>query len=183
MPDGSPISPKKKYGLKMDTFEEVDKDVLNPDTGKKERRKYFRRVKVRDPSVPDPFPMADGFEENAVFYDLTYIEPSVLTSNLAFDEVAPLLWMAGGSEGPVIMLGDTDPEDASYEVTDTYGVLFDCTWVSEFVDECRQRGVRYAFVVTDIDRQYRDVCSRLRGVDVRQLYRSYLRSFEIGQDR
>lgn len=131
----------------------------------------------------DEFPMADGFKENAVFYDLTYLEPSVVTANLAFDEIAPLLWMRAGSVGPVITLGDTDPEDATYELTDTYGVLFDYAWSSEFIEECHKRDVDHIFVVTDVDRQYRDMCAEFRGKDVKQLYKSYLRSFEIGLDR
>lgn len=137
---------------------------------------YEEEVSVR-------FPMAEGFEENAVFYDLKYLEPSVITANLAFDEIAPLLWMRAGSVGPVIMLGDTDPEDATYEVTDAYGVLFDYAWAPEFIEECHKRDVDHIFVVTDVDRQYRDMCAEFRGKDVKQLYKSYLRSFEIGQDR
>lgn len=138
---------------------------------------------VGDYKFTDEFPMADGFKENAVFYDLKYLEPSVITANLAFDEIAPLLWMRAGSVGPIIMLGDSDPEDATYEVTDAYGVLFDYAWAPEFIEECREHDVDHIFIVTDVDRQYRDMCAEFRGKDVRQLYKSYLRSFEIGQDR
>ena len=136
-----------------------------------------------DYKFTDEFPMADGFQENAVFYDLKYLEPSVITANLAFDEIAPLLWMRAGSVGPIITLGDTDPEDATYEVTNAYGVLCDYAWAPEFIEECREHDVDHVFVVTDVDRQYRDMCAEFRGKDVRQLYKSYLRSFEIGQDR
>ncbi len=131
----------------------------------------------------DQFPMADGFEENAVFFDLTYLEPSVITANLAFDEIAPLLWMRAGSVGPMIKLGDTDPMDATYEVTDTYGVLFDYSYSAPFIRECRARDIGHIFVVTDVDFEYRDMCAEFRGKDVKQLYKSYLRSFEIGQGR
>ena len=136
-----------------------------------------------DYKFTDEFPMADGFEENAVFYDLTYIEPSVLKANLAFDEIAPLLWMRAGSAGPVITLGGMDPDDATYEVTDTYGVLFNYAYAPEFVEECKAKDVGHIFVVTDVDRQYRDMCAEFRDRDVKQLYKSYLRSFEIGQSR
>lgn len=131
----------------------------------------------------DEFPMADGLEENAIFYDLKYLEPSVITANLAFDEIAPLLWMRAGSVGPIITLGETDPEEATFEVTSAYGVLFDYAWAPEFIEECHERGIDHIFVVTDVDRQYRDMCAEFRGKDVKQLYKSYLRSFEIGQDR
>ena len=130
-----------------------------------------------DYKFTDEFPMANGFEENAVFYDLTYLEPSVVSADLAFDEIAPLLWLRSGSRGPVIMHGDT------YEVTDAYGVLFDYTCSAEFIKECHERDVDHIFVVTDIDANYRRMCSEFRGKDVAQLYKSYLRSFEIGADR
>ena len=130
-----------------------------------------------DYKFTDEFPMADGFEENAVFYDLTHLEPSVVSADLAFDEVAPLLWLRSGSRGPVIMHGD------SYEVTDAYGVLFDYTHAAGFIEECHKRDVDHVFVVTDIDANYRRMCSEFRGRDVAQLYKSYLRSFEIGADR
>lgn len=136
-----------------------------------------------DYKFTDEFPMSDGFEENAVFYDLTYIEPSVLKANLAFDEIAPLLWMRAGSVGPVITLGGMDPDDATYEVTDTYGVLFNYAYAPEFVEECKAKDVGHIFIVTDVDRQYRDMCAEFKDRDVKQLYKSYLRSFEIGQSR
>jgi adenine-specific DNA-methyltransferase len=171
------------YGLIAEDYIENEYDVFDPSTGKKVRGKLFKKTSVVDSSVPDSCPMADGFEENAVFYDLKYLEPSVITANLAFDEIAPLLWMRAGSVGPIITLGDMDPEDATFEVTDSYGVLFDYAWAPEFIEECHERDVNYIFVVTDVDRQYRDMCAEFRGKDVKQLYKSYLRSFEIGQDR
>lgn len=125
----------------------------------------------------DEFPMSDGLEENAVFYDLTYLEPSVVSADLAFDEIAPLLWMRAGSRGPIIKHGDT------YQVTDHYGVLFDYAFAAAFTRECHERDIDHIFVVTDIDANYRHMCSEFRGKDVAQLYKSYLRSFEIGADR
>ena len=178
---GNPVS--GSYGLETEDYVENEFDVFDISTGQKVRRTLFNKISLNDSSVPDPFPMADGFEENAVFYDLTYLEPSAVTANLAFDEIAPLLWMRAGSVGPMVTLGDTDPEDATYEVTDAYGVLFDYSYAAPFIRDCRDRNVDHIFVVTDVDFEYRDMCAEFRGKDVKQLYKSYLRSFEIGQDR
>lgn len=136
-----------------------------------------------DYKFTDEFPMANGFEENAVFYDLKYLEPATITANLAFDEIAPLLWMRAGSVGPVITLGESDPDDATFELTDSYAVLFNYAYSPEFIERCHKRDIEHIFVVTDLDNEYRDLCREFRGKDVRQLYKSYLRSFEIGQDR
>lgn len=127
-----------------------------------------------DYKFTDEFPMADGFEENAVYYDLTYLEPAVVSADLAFDEIAPLLWLRAGSVGPVIKHGDT------YEVQDAYGVLFDCDYAAPFIRECEERHVPLAFVVTDVDADYRTLNRDLPDTEVVQLYKQYLRSFEIG---
>lgn len=39
----------------------------------------------------DEFPMAEGFEENAEFFTLTYETPVAVSHNIAFKRVAPLL--------------------------------------------------------------------------------------------
>jgi adenine-specific DNA-methyltransferase len=130
-------------------------------------------IKV-DYKFADEFPMADGFEENAVYYDLTYLEPAVVSADLAFDEIAPLLWLRAGSVGPVIHHGDT------YELTDAYGVLFDTDYAAPFIRACEERRVPLVFVVTDVDADYRALNRDLPGAEVVQLYKQYLRSFEIG---
>lgn len=43
-----------------------------------------------DYKFTDEFPMADKLEENAVFYDLTYLGSSVVSADPAFDEIAPI---------------------------------------------------------------------------------------------
>ena len=50
----------------------------------------------------DEFPMADGFEENAAFFTLTYEGPLAVAHNRAFEQVAPLLWLRAGSRGRVV---------------------------------------------------------------------------------
>jgi adenine-specific DNA-methyltransferase len=127
-----------------------------------------------DYKFTDEFPMADGFEENAVYYDLTYLEPAVVSADLAFDEIAPLLWLRAGSTGPVIRHGDT------FEVQDAYGVLFDTDYAAAFIRACEERHVPLAFVVTDVDADYRALNRDLPDTEVVQLYKQYLRSFEIG---
>ena len=127
-----------------------------------------------DYKFTDEFPMADGFEENAVYYDLTYLEPAVVSADLAFDEIAPLLWLRAGSVGPVIKHGGT------YEVQNAYGVIFDCDYAAPFIRECEERHVPLAFVVTDVDADYRALNRDLPDTEVVQLYKQYLRSFEIG---
>lgn len=130
-----------------------------------------------DYKFTDEFPMSDGFEENAVFFDLTYLEPTAVDADLAFDDIAPLLWMRSGCLGPILTHAD------GYAIGETYAVLFDYDQVRAFVSAVRAReGVSHVFIVTDVDSQYRSMCRQFGGCDVVRLYQSYLRSFEINTE-
>ena len=47
----------------------------------------------------DEFPYSEGFMENAEFFTLTYESPLAVSHNLAFERVAPILWLRAGSIG------------------------------------------------------------------------------------
>ncbi len=49
-----------------------------------------------DYKFTDEFSMADGFEENAEFFTLTYETPVSVSQNRAFSRIAPLLWLRAG---------------------------------------------------------------------------------------
>ena len=65
----------------------------------------------------DEFAMAEGFQENAEFFTLTYESPVAVSHSLAFQRVAPLLWMRAGAEGRRI----DDLPKRGWEVAETYG--------------------------------------------------------------
>src|SRR5262249_49857658 len=50
-----------------------------------------------DYKFTDEFAMADGFEENAEFFTLTYETPVAVNYQTAFARIAPLLWLRAGS--------------------------------------------------------------------------------------
>lgn len=131
-----------------------------------------------DYKFTDEFPMAEGFEENAVYFDLTYQEPSRVALGAAFEEVAPLLWLRAGCRGRII-----EHEKEGYDVADSYAVLFDYAYVSDFVEAVRGTpDVRCVFVVSDDSARVAYVGKRLPGIETVQLYESYLRSFRIAAE-
>lgn len=134
-----------------------------------------------DYKFTDEFPMAEGFEENAEFFTLTYETPVSISHNRAFARIAPLLWMKAGSEGRRI---DAEPKDG-WEVADTYGLLTDLDAAAPFVDEVEGKGcIRIAYIVTDDDRRFQSVAQRLpEGVDAVRLYESYLTNFRFSMGR
>ena len=131
-----------------------------------------------DYKFTDEFPMADGFEENAVFFDLTYEDPDAVELGVAFEEIAPLLWLRAGSRGRVI-----EHEQPGFAVADTYAVLFDFAAVGAFVSAVKSDpGITCAYVITDDTARFATVKAQLPGLDVVRLYENYLQSFKIAAE-
>ena len=130
-----------------------------------------------DYKFTDEFPMADGFEENAEFFTLTYETPVAIRHNLAFKQIAPLLWMRAGSQGRRI---DDLPEQG-WEVTDTYGLLTDLDKAAEFCKAVKNaKNQRIAYIVTNDDRRFQSITRRLpSSVEPVRLYESYLKNFQF----
>ena len=128
-----------------------------------------------DGSKDSDLQMSDGFKANAVFFDLTYESAWPIRLDNAFDAIAPILWMQAGCKGPIIK-----KRGKSYSLTDYYGVLFDYNQASKFCADIKNKPtVKTAYVVTDDQRRYSNICKRLPGIEVHRLYETYLRTFEI----
>lgn len=129
----------------------------------------------------DEFPMAEGFQENAEFFTLSYETPVAVSHNRAFERIAPLLWMRAGSEGRRI---DKLP-DQGWEVVDSYGLLIDLDQSAAFAGAMEGReAIRVAYVVTDDDRRFQSVVRQLpASVEPVRLYESYLTNFRFSMGR
>jgi adenine-specific DNA-methyltransferase len=138
--------------------------------------------KIRGANIPNPFPMSDGFEENARFFNLAYLDPETVEAKQSFEQIAYLLWLMGGAEGPVI-----DKELArGWALPDlaTYGVLFRNKGRTDLAEAIKVRGQignppRHMFIVADsTDEFHRSL--EVVGADpahTTRLYRSYLKNF------
>ncbi|WP_277246518.1 site-specific DNA-methyltransferase [Micrococcus terreus] len=132
-----------------------------------------------DYKFSDEFPMADGFEENAAFFTLTYESPLAVRHDRAFAKVAPMLWLRAGSQGRII----EDLGEDGWDVAEAYGVLKNMDQLSDFVARVEEvETVQTVFVVTDSDAAFqmtcRDLPSRVRPI---RLYESYLHNFAINR--
>ena len=130
-----------------------------------------------DYKFTDEFPMADGFEENAEFFTLTYEAKSAVNHNLAYARIAPMLWLRAGAQGRRI---DKLPPEG-WAVADTYGLLTEVDQATPFIHAVSQAsGLRIAFIVTDDDRRFQAIAKRLPdGVEPVRLYESYLSNFSF----
>ncbi len=135
---------------------------------------------IGDYKFNDEFPMADGFDENAEFFTMTYEAPRVVAHNRAFEAIAPLLWLKAGSRGRRIEKARHD-----FDVADAYAVLFDLDASKDFLASVAEaEAVRMVFVVTDDNRGFQTVCGELPArVQAVRLYESYLTNFTINAGR
>ena len=130
-----------------------------------------------DYKFTDEFPMAEGFEENAEFFTLTYETPLSVSHNLAFSRVAPLLWLRAGARGSRI---DKLPADG-WAVADTYALLNNVDAATPFIKAlAKVDGIRIAYIVTNDDRRFQAIAKRLPyGIEPVRLYESYLTNFSF----
>lgn len=130
----------------------------------------------------DVFPMAEGFEENAEFFTLTYETPVAVSYQTAFARIAPLLWLRAGSVGRRI----EKLPDGGWDVADAYGLLVELDKASEFLKAIRKEtALRIAYIVTDDERRFQMLARRLpERVEAVRLYESYLTNFAFanGED-
>lgn len=130
--------------------------------------------------VNDSFPMVDGFQENAEFFTLTYETEVTVKHDLAFERIAPLLWMRAGSQGRRI---DAMPP-RGWDVADTYAILSDLDEASAFYQTVAESNIRICFIVTDDDGLFQSVAGRLpAGVEPVRLYEAYLSNFRLSAGR
>lgn len=125
----------------------------------------------------DEFPMAEGFEENAEFFTLTYEAMSAVNHNLAYARIAPLLWLRAGANGRRI---DKLPVEG-WAIADSYGLLTDVDQATPFIHAVNNAvSLRVAYIVTDDDRRFQAIAKRLPGnVEPVRLYESYLTNFSF----
>lgn len=128
-----------------------------------------------DYKFTDEFPMAEGFEENAEFFTLTYETPVAVSHHIAFARIAPLLWLRAGSRGQRI---DKLPA-AGWDVVEAYGLLTQLDRATPFLKALtKAEGLRVAYIVTDDERRFQAMTQRLpQGVEAVRLYESYLTNF------
>lgn len=135
-----------------------------------------------DYKFADQFPIADGFEENVEFFELTYLDPEEIELDDAFNGMAPLLWLRAGGRGPIIEerrgpSGRRKP----YAWTNGYGVLFNPDRWRTFAQK-RSVGASTAFVVTNSQTTFAGIASELpHTLDVVRLYEDYLTTFAINE--
>jgi adenine-specific DNA-methyltransferase len=122
--------------------------------------------------------MAEGFEENAAFFTLTYESRWFVGNDRAFAAIAPMLWLRAGARGRRI-----DDLSDGWAVADSYGIIKDLDKATEFVAALQVQGdLRLAFIVTDDEGRYQQIANEIPGIEPVRLYEDYLRNCESNGD-
>lgn len=124
--------------------------------------------------------MSENTPANVEFFRLTYENPALIELDLAFEKIAPLLWMRAGSEGRRI-----DVPTDTFDVADTYAVLFNVDASRNFLTAVdKADGLNVVYIVTDDEAQYQAIATQMPpSVESVRLYESYLRTFQINNGR
>ncbi|MFN8519589.1 MAG: site-specific DNA-methyltransferase [Chloroflexota bacterium] len=115
---------------------------------------------VGDYRFTDESPMADGFEENAAFAELRYLDPDDIELGLSLGDVSPLLWLRAGAKGPIANGLAGDGTRLPFTWTDSYGVLYDEDRWRRFV-EARPASATTAFLVTHSPTTFAGIAAEL----------------------
>jgi adenine-specific DNA-methyltransferase len=135
-----------------------------------------------DYKFTEEFPMAEGFDENAIFLKLKYLEKNSVARGKAFESIAPLLWLKAGAKGPQITKVKKPfavPKGAAY------AVLFDTAQAAGFIKALRDReDIEHAYIVTNSMAEYQQVIAELpTTVETTMLYEDYISNFELNLGR
>lgn len=133
-------------------------------------------------NIPDAFPLKNGFQENARFFDLAYLDPETIEAKQSFEQIAHLLWLIAGAEGGVIekesRSGWALPRGA------TYGVLFRNKGRIGFARALQSRidvgdPPRHVFIVADSTDEFHRSLEQIGANPDRatRLYRHYVKNF------
>lgn len=130
------------------------------------------------------FPMADGFKANAAFFQLSFLNKTMVALGRQFRELLPVLWMKAGAHGPCPSLTADELPDMLVLPENKFAVLLDESAFSDFLPLVQDvLEIQTVFLITDSSDGYREMIAHLDGKETYQLYREYLDNFRINIGR
>jgi adenine-specific DNA-methyltransferase len=123
--------------------------------------------------------IADGFDENAVFFDLCYEDADNIEFKGQFEDIVPALWLAAGGTGnPATLKAEVD---FLMSEGSPFAVLLDEDRFRPFLTALEKRPeITHVWLVTDSETAFARMRTRISGpAFVGMLYRDYLRNFRI----
>lgn len=129
-------------------------------------------------------PMAGGFKANAAFFQLSFLNKTMVALGRQFRELLPVLWMKAGAHGPCPALTADELPDMLVLPENKFAVLLDESAFSDFLPLVQDvPEIQTVFLITDSSDGYLEMIAHLDGKETYQLYRDYLDNFRINIGR
>lgn len=140
--------------------------------------------------IGSDIPMANGFNANAVFFKLGFLDKTTVSLGLQFKELLPLLWLKAGGWGKY-------PDDETVKIESKFdlppyiilpenklAVLINEDSFTEFSNLIKKEPlIKTVYIVTDYENGFVAMKKKLDIENVIQLYRDYLDNFRINVAR
>ncbi len=170
-----------------DFVEEIHEDietiyiVTTADKAFNAAKRELDELPERTKTIPVTYPMSDGFEANAAFYKLSFLDKDSISLGTQLDSLLSILWMKAGAHGvcPTHVEGEfaTFPENRMAILIDEYGF-------NELKEELQQHPeIETVYIIDDSEDNYRALADQLNVKSTYQLYRDYLDNFKINIER
>ncbi len=125
-------------------------------------------------------PMRLGFNSNAIYFKLGFLDKNAVALGKQFKEMLPTLWMKAGAIGKCPTLDDGPVSKVLLFAKNHFAVLTEETAFSELeVALVEHPEIETVYIITDYEAGY---CAMAKNLNVKytyQLYRDYLDNFRI----
>ncbi|MGB7158049.1 MAG: DNA methyltransferase [Tepidisphaeraceae bacterium] len=123
--------------------------------------------------------MCDGFDENAAYFKLAFLDPAEVNRGDKFEAIIPILWMLAGCRGaPEVSRGSGKwfiPKQSPFAV-----LLKEDEFAGFAKAVAKREDIEVVFLVTDSADHFHRMSTKLgKGYRCIQLYRSYIDTFRI----
>jgi len=180
--EGNPL--EGDYGVIEEDFVIDEEDtVVSKKTGKPIKKRIYTQQKVQRLPKLAAINRADGFEANAIFFKLGFLDKTSVALGRQFKEMLPTLWMKAGAIGKCPTVSEDIP-DMLILPENKFAVLIDEMTYMTFEKQIAEHPeIETIYIVTDSEPGYREMIAAFEGKNTYQLYRDYLDNFRINTGR
>ena len=133
--------------------------------------------------VGSDLPLSNGFQSNAVFFKLSFLDKTAVALGMQFRDLLPVIWLKAGAVGKCPEVVGSIP-DMLILPENKFAVLINENAFSKFETEINNYPeIQTVFIVTDYEVNYRAMIKSLNIETSYQLYRDYLDNFRINHGR
>ena len=180
--DGVPL--EDNYGVEEDDYQlEKDVLVLSSKTNKPQKRNIYKKIARQKYPILATMKKANGFAANCEFFKLGFVNKDAVSLGRQFKEILPLLWMRAGAKGARPELKKNAPEPTMMVLPQNgMAILLKEYAFPQFVkDVADDPAIKYVYLVTDSEKNFRDMVRSFEDKDCVQIYRDYLDNFRINK--